>query len=147
MSKAVSGELVHADPLLRRKLPEAPDAFIPVPPFDAASVPEIFAADTLKLPFIAPLTFKVPGTRTVSEERPSTTELLLLTVAPDPMAVAKLRFPAPTFAPEPISVFEKPVVFRLPAPWPKNEFSLPVMPVPAPTKMLRSEERRVGKGS
>ncbi len=83
-----------------------------------------------------PATVKLPGTRTVSAARPSTTELLSFTKAPDPKAVAKFKLPAPTFAPEPMIVFDVPVVLETAAFAPTNELLSPVVAVPEPTKTL-----------
>jgi hypothetical protein len=83
-----------------------------------------------------PLTVRFPGTCTVSAPRPSTTELLFAATAPAPIAVAKLKLPTARLAPEPIIVFENPVEFAAPAPNPKNELSLPLVPVPTPTNMF-----------
>src|ERR1035437_2841100 len=87
-----------------------------------------------------PVTFKAPGTCTVSAALPSVTVLLALTIAPVPMAVAPFKAPLPTFASVPIIVLFPPVVFVVPAPVPKNELLLPVFPVPVPrpVKTLRN---------
>src|SRR5687768_14465203 len=75
----------------------------------------------------------VPGTSTLSAPvlRPSAIVLLVLTMEPAPIAVAKLRFDAVTSALAPTMVLLLPVVFVSPATLPKNELPLPRFPTPA----------------
>ena len=128
-------------PLPRRKFVPV-EAFKPVPPFVAVRTPVMLAGSVNDAGAKAPVTDRVPGMRTVSAALPRTTELLLFATAPAPTAVAKLKLPTPTFAPDPSIVFENPVEFAAPAPNPKNELSLPLAAVPAPTKCIRRTCRR-----
>ena len=69
---------------------------------------------------------------------PSTIELLCVTKASEPMAVALDRLGEPTSAFDPMIVFWLPVVFERPAKLPRNELPFAVLSNPAlrPTKVL-----------
>src|SRR5215472_5537786 len=73
-----------------------------------------------------PATFNEPGTWTVSAFLPGTTVLLVLTTAPEPIAVAKLRPSAPTLVKLPTRVLFAPVLLFRPVSRPKKELPAPV---------------------
>src|SRR5688572_7645454 len=81
--------------------------------------------------------WRVPGILTASTLLPRTIELLLLTTAPAPMAVALTRSSEPTSAFQPNAVLKLPVVFELPERLPTKTLNDPLEfcpPVPSPKK-------------
>ncbi len=79
------------------------------------------------MPIPVEVATNLPGNATVSTGRPNTTVLLVVTTAPDPIAVAKLRSSTETSALSPMIVLLEPVVFEKPDRTPKKELLPPVV--------------------